>query len=186
MLHAHAFVSGFVSNVIVNAALVDGYGKCGLVIDARQLLGNSNINDQFRFGCGNRVVQKDECGVWYGAPLVHFMVHPIWLEKWGRGCLNLTSRFDSAYVIAGNVFAGKGRWDEVAKVRNMMKERRVRKEGGRSWVEERVMIHVFFAGDGSHERTKEIYANLAELMEKIEELGYVPVWNEVLHEVEER
>ena len=37
MIHGHAVVTGFDKNVIVGSALVDGYGKTGLVSDARKV-----------------------------------------------------------------------------------------------------------------------------------------------------
>ena len=66
-----------------------------------------------------------------------------------------------------------------------MKDRRVKKKGGKSWIEVKGNVHVFWAGDRRHERTEEIYAKLAELMKEIEKLGYKPVWDEMLHEVGE-
>lgn len=102
-----------------------------------------------------------------------------------RKLLELNPHDDSAYVIATNVLSVAGRWDEVAEVRKMMKDRGVKKEGGRSWVEVQGKVHVFLAGDRRHERTEEIYEKLAELMEEIEKLGYVPVWKEMLREVGE-
>ncbi|KAF5465854.1 hypothetical protein F2P56_015821 [Juglans regia] len=103
-----------------------------------------------------------------------------------RRLLELNPHDDSAYVIAANVLSVAGRWDKVAEVRKMMKDRGVKKEGGRSWVEVQGKVHVFLAGDRRHERTEEIYEKLAELMEGIEKLGYVPVWKEMFHEVGER
>ena len=50
-----------------------------------------------------------------------------------------------------------------------MKDRRVKKKGGKSWIEVKGNISVFWVGDRSHERTEEIYAKLVELME---EIGY--------------
>lgn len=100
--------------------------------------------------------------------------------------LELDSYDDSAYVIAANVLAGCGRWDEVAEVRKMMKDRRVKKTVGRSWIEVRGNVHVFLAGDRTHEMKDLIYAKLADMKKEIEKLGYVPVWNQMLHEVGEQ
>lgn len=52
------------------------------------------------------------------------------------------------------------RWDEVRKVWKMMRNNRVRKEVGRSWIEVRGQIHVFYAGDMRHSRKDEIYDKL--------------------------
>lgn len=99
--------------------------------------------------------------------------------------LELDPHDDSAYVIVANALSSARRWDEVAEVRKMMKDRRVKKEVGKSWIEVRGKVHVFFAGDRRHEMMDQIYAKLAELREEIEKLGYVPVWDEMVHDVEE-
>ncbi|XVF28527.1 hypothetical protein REPUB_Repub15cG0037300 [Reevesia pubescens] len=104
-------------------------------------------------------------------------------SRMARRLLNLDPNDDSAYMIAANVLSVAGRWDEVAEMRKLMKDRRVKKEGGKSWIEVKGNVHVFWAGDRKHERAEEIYAKLAELMEEVEKLGYKPVWDEMLHEV---
>ncbi|XP_022722337.1 putative pentatricopeptide repeat-containing protein At5g52630 [Durio zibethinus] len=106
--------------------------------------------------------------------------------RMARRLLELDPNDDSAYAIAANVLSVAGRWIEVAEMRKLMKYRRVKKEAGKSWIEIKGNVHVFWAGDRKHERTEEIYAKLAELMKEIEKLGYKPVWDEMLHEVGER
>ncbi|XP_031095191.1 pentatricopeptide repeat-containing protein At2g22070-like [Ipomoea triloba] len=100
--------------------------------------------------------------------------------------LEINPNHDSAYVLLANAFESAGRWDEVKEEWKTMKAKKVRKEGGRSWIEVRGEVHVFLAEDRTHERRDEIYEKLAKLMEEIERLGYVPVWNEMLHEVDEK
>ncbi|KAJ4977546.1 hypothetical protein NE237_008326 [Protea cynaroides] len=102
----------------------------------------------------------------------------------GQRLLELDPQDDSAYAILANVHAVAGKWEQVAQVRKQMKDRRVRKEGGQSWIEVRGEVHVFLAGDRRHERTMEIYAKLTDLMEEIRKLGYVEVSDAMLHEVE--
>ncbi|KAM7260199.1 hypothetical protein ACFE04_015940 [Oxalis oulophora] len=99
--------------------------------------------------------------------------------------LQLDPMDDSAYVIAANVLSDKGRWDEVAEVRKMMKSRKVKKEGGMSWIEVKGKVHVFLAGDRRHDLTDEIYNKLAEIMESIKKIGYVPCWDQMAHQVGE-
>ncbi|KAA8549791.1 hypothetical protein F0562_001475 [Nyssa sinensis] len=53
-------------------------------------------------------------------------------SKTAKQLLEFDPYDDSAYLIAANVFAGVGRWDEVKEVGKLMKHGRVRKEGGRS------------------------------------------------------
>ncbi|KAA8528067.1 hypothetical protein F0562_035064 [Nyssa sinensis] len=275
IIHGHAVVTGLDRNVFVGTALVDGYGKCGLLLEARGVFNelmpgmnvigwNAMMAGFAQHGDKNSVVElfgsmearglvPDEysflailtafCNAglakateeWLSRMRFDYRLEP-WLEHYtclvgaiGRAgrledaervamtmpfepdaavwrallstcvhlgnadmawtmakrLLELDPHDDSAYVIAANVFAGAGRWDEVKELRKTMKDRRVRKEGGRSWIEVQGKVHVFLAGDRRHKRTEEIFAKLAELMEEIEKLGYVPCWDEVLHEVEE-
>ena len=46
-------------------------------------------------------------------------------------------------------------------------------------------VHVFLAGDRKHEMGEKIYAKIVEVMVEIEKLGYLPVWDEMSHEVKE-
>ncbi|KAF9612201.1 hypothetical protein IFM89_038614 [Coptis chinensis] len=98
--------------------------------------------------------------------------------------LEKNSQDDSAYVILANVHAASKSWDKVADVRKMMKVGRVRKEIGRSWIEVRGEVHEFFSRDTRHERTKEVYDKLEELMEAIRKLGYKEVSDAMLHNMD--
>ncbi|KAM1439486.1 hypothetical protein ACFX13_013043 [Malus domestica] len=276
IIHAYAVVTGLDWNVIVASALVDAYGKAGLVSDARQVFDenfpsmnvvgwnvlmaayaqqgdwNSTLEifnameaqglapDEYSFlailtsfcnaglvsethrwlnrmkeyyglepalehhtclvGAMGRAGQLEEAekaaltmpfvpdaAVWRSL-LASSAYHkaPDLARSMAKRLLEIDPHDDSAYVIAANVLSNAGKWDEVAEVRKMMKDRRVTKEGGRSWIEVRGKVHVFFAGDRRHERRDEIRAKLVELMKEIEKLGYVPFCDEMLHEVGER
>ncbi|KAL7584474.1 hypothetical protein Lser_V15G43043 [Lactuca serriola] len=275
MIHAHSVVTGLDSNVIVGTALVDGYGKCGMVNDARlvfnelvsilNLIGwnammssyaqqgdkdsvmelfssmehhQGLVPDQYTFlsimtaFCNAGLV--DETERWFRKMESEYKLEP-WIEHYtclvgamGRSgrlpeakkialtmpnhkpdaamwrallstsahhgdiemvkemsqrLQELDPQDDSAYVIAANAFSSVGKLEEVKTVRKLMRERRVKKEGGLSWIEVCGQVHVFLAGDRRHEKTNEIYRKLWELMEKIVKLGYVPVWDDMLHEV---
>ncbi|KMT16530.1 hypothetical protein BVRB_3g048240 [Beta vulgaris subsp. vulgaris] len=152
--------------------LVGALGKVGRLDDAERIAMTMPI--------------KPDAGVWrvlLSASAAHGDADVAW--RMSKRLLELDPYDDSAYVIAANTFSVSGRWNEAAHVRKMMNNVRVKKEGGRSWMEVRGEIHVFLAGDNEHEQIKEIYAKLAELMKEIEKLGYVPNWSEMLHDVEE-
>lgn len=273
IIHGHAVVIGLDKNVIVGTALIDGYGKAGIVSDARRVFDEnlsvlnsvawnammagyaqqgdkSSVLDLFRLFEKRRFVADEysilavltalcnaglvvESEKWIEKMRVDYGLEPglehytclvcamgragrlddaervamsmpfvpdaaVWRAllsfsalhgeadmalKMGRGLLELDPHDDSAYVITANVLSSAGRWDEVAEIRKTMKDRRVKKEGGRSWIEVKGKVHVFLAGDRKHERVEEIYAKLEELMEECEKLGYVPVWAEMLHDV---
>ncbi|KAL3620037.1 hypothetical protein CASFOL_034949 [Castilleja foliolosa] len=73
-----------------------------------------------------------------------------------------------SYVLMSNLFAEKGKWEKVAKMRRMMRDRKVTKEVGFSWadvgnVEGSMRLHGFSSGDKSHPMCEEIYV-MAELL----------------------
>ncbi|KAL3020121.1 hypothetical protein AAZX31_05G127400 [Glycine max] len=275
MMHAHAIIAGLDSNVVVGSAVVDGYGKAGVVDDARRVFEDSLdymniagwnammagyaqhgdyqsafelfeslegfglVPDEYTF----LAILTALCNAgmfleiyrWFTRMRVDYGLEPslehytclvgamarageleraervvltmpfepdaaVWRallsvcayrgeadKAWcmAKRVLELEPHDDYAYVSVANVLSSAGRWDDVAELRKMMKDRRVKKKGGRSWIEVQGEVHVFVAGDWKHERSKEIYQKLAELMGDIEKLGYVPVWDEVLHNVGE-
>lgn len=66
-----------------------------------------------------------------------------------------------------------------------MRDLGLKKEAGYSWVEVGCGRHVFVAGDVCHPNTKEIHENLANLDDKCRGLGYAPMTELVLHDVDE-
>eukprot|EP00268_Persea_americana_P013340 TRINITY_DN15814_c2_g1_i1.p1 TRINITY_DN15814_c2_g1~~TRINITY_DN15814_c2_g1_i1.p1 ORF type:complete len:931 (+),score=175.98 TRINITY_DN15814_c2_g1_i1:3-2795(+) len=88
------------------------------------------------------------------------------------------------HVLLANMYAAAGRWESVAEVRKLMKDSRVKKEPGMSWVEVKDKVHAFIVGDRNHSRTEEIYAKLDELSDLMSKAGYVPMVDIDLHDVE--
>lgn len=91
----------------------------------------------------------------------------------------------AAHVLLSNLYASTGKWEEVAQIRKDMKEQKLVKEAGYSWIETENRINKFYVGDTKHPQAKEIYQELDRLAAKIKSLGYIPDTNLVLHEVEE-
>eukprot|EP01018_Ginkgo_biloba_P032070 Gb_08223 [translate_table: standard] len=55
---------------------------------------------------------------------------------------------DSAtYVLLSNMYAAAGRWVDIQKVRKMMKDRRVKKKPGCSWIEVNKQVYAFLVGE---------------------------------------
>lgn len=102
--------------------------------------------------------------------------HVIKLDPEATGC----------YVLLSNIYAAAGLWDNVSKLRSMMKEKGVRKEPGHSLVEHKGVVHMFVVGDRSHAQTEEIYSKLDEMGERLKQEGHVPDTSQVLLCVEER
>ncbi|XP_027365453.1 pentatricopeptide repeat-containing protein At1g25360 [Abrus precatorius] len=91
---------------------------------------------------------------------------------------------DGTYIILSNMYATLGKWDEVARVRKLMRERGVKKEPGCSWIEVENMVHVFLVDDALHPEVHAVYRYLEQLVHEIRKLGYVPNTKFVLHDME--
>lgn len=88
------------------------------------------------------------------------------------------------YVLLSNMYASRGKWEDMAKTRIAMREASVKKEAGCSWVTMKDGVHVFVAGDNSHPDKDAIYKNLKDLNAKMRDLGYVPQTKFSLHDLE--
>ncbi|XP_011625621.2 pentatricopeptide repeat-containing protein At3g49170, chloroplastic [Amborella trichopoda] len=91
----------------------------------------------------------------------------------------------SAYVLLSNLYAATGEWTLVSDIRRNIREKKMMKEAGCSWIEVDNSVYAFYVGDTSNPRTKEIYGKLDELVCKIKCMGYVPDTSFVLHDLEE-
>lgn len=78
------------------------------------------------------------------------------------------------YVMLANIYASVGNWEEVARLRKLMRDRGVKKKPGCSWTEVKKRVHVFVAEDSSHPMIKEIHRYLEEMSSKMKKAGYVP------------
>ncbi|KAB1227226.1 hypothetical protein CJ030_MR1G007859 [Morella rubra] len=99
--------------------------------------------------------------------------------------ISLQPQDSAAYVLLSNIYAATGNWQERAKVRKLMDERKVKKEAGYSWIEVKNKTYSFLAGDLSHPLSDRIYAKLEELKIRLKDAGYRPDTNYVLHDVED-
>ncbi|XP_031497237.1 pentatricopeptide repeat-containing protein At5g08510 [Nymphaea colorata] len=86
------------------------------------------------------------------------------LEPWNPG----------NYVIMSNIYAARGRWDGVARIRLRMKGRSLQKAAGYSLIEEDGILHKFTVEDNSHPYSYQIYRLLDELTSQMKLVGYVP------------
>ncbi|GAV76405.1 PPR domain-containing protein/PPR_2 domain-containing protein [Cephalotus follicularis] len=79
-----------------------------------------------------------------------------------------------SYILLSNIFASKGMWVDVKRVRERMDLDGVVKERGRSWVEVNNEVHVFVARDKTHHEASLIYSILDDLILQLKVVGYVP------------
>lgn len=75
------------------------------------------------------------------------------------------------YVLLSNIYSDTKNSKGVLRIRIMMKERRLKKDPGCSYVELKGRVHPFVAGDRSHPQVEEIYRVLEELETLVQEFG---------------
>ncbi|KAL5729214.1 hypothetical protein ACHQM5_002192 [Ranunculus cassubicifolius] len=104
-------------------------------------------------------------------------------EKAAQKIFELDPQKDVTYILLSNLYAAKGRWDDVAKIRVRMSSEGVKKEPGCSWVEMNGKVHVFLSKDIAHPQIKEIYRKLDDLSLELTSAGYIPDVTNVLHNI---
>ncbi|KAL3830349.1 hypothetical protein ACJIZ3_019151 [Penstemon smallii] len=97
--------------------------------------------------------------------------------------LELEPKDSATYVLMSNMYAVTGKWDYRDRARRLMKDRGVRKEPGRSWIEVKNSFHAFFVGDKLHPLAGEIYNYLEDLNKRVAAIGYIQdrssLWSEL-------
>lgn len=73
------------------------------------------------------------------------------------------------HVLLSNIYSEVENSEGILRVRVMMRERRLKKDPGYSYVEYKKRTHLFVAGDRSHPQTKKIYTMLGELEDVVKE-----------------
>ncbi|KAK7265113.1 hypothetical protein RJT34_32729 [Clitoria ternatea] len=93
----------------------------------------------------------------------------------GEKLMELGSPESSAYVLLSSIYTALGKWEDVERVRRMMKARGVTKEPGCSWIELKSLVHVFVVGDNMHPQIEEIRGELKLLTKLMKDEGYQPL-----------
>ncbi|KAF5808531.1 putative tetratricopeptide-like helical domain superfamily, DYW domain-containing protein [Helianthus annuus] len=89
------------------------------------------------------------------------------------------------YVLLSNTYCSVNKWDNAENVRHMMRQKRVNKSRGKSWIEFGGVIHQFKSGDVSHSETESIYKILEGLTGRVREEGFIRVTELVLMDISE-
>lgn len=149
------------------------------------LLGHSGRLDE-AYGLITQMKVMPDAGVW-GAFLNSCKIHghvefaELALER----LIELEPDDAGNYVILSNIYAQAGRWEGVAKLRELMNVRGVKKTTAYSWIEVKNKVHAFLSGDTSHPMSDEIYAELQSLEARMIQAGYAPNIMSVFHDVED-
>ncbi|KDP20037.1 hypothetical protein JCGZ_05806 [Jatropha curcas] len=106
-------------------------------------------------------------------------------ERVALKLLELEPKKAENYVLLSNLYARWGRWDDVRKVRQVMKDIGLKKDAGCSWIELGGNVYSFIVGDNLSPKSEEIRSIWRRLEKEISKVGYKPNTASVFHEVEE-
>eukprot|EP01018_Ginkgo_biloba_P034730 Gb_12555 [translate_table: standard] len=152
--------------------MVDLLGRAGRLDEAQDFI--------------NKMPIKPDASVWgslMGACRIHNNI--VLGERVAEHLFELDPTNASPYVSLSNIYASAGRWDDIEKVRKMMKEGRVKKKPGCSWIEVNNQLYGFVVGDRAHPQLQEIYSELENLSTQMKAEGHEPDTIFDLNDVEE-
>ncbi|KAK9740064.1 hypothetical protein RND81_03G008500 [Saponaria officinalis] len=98
----------------------------------------------------------------------------------------LEPRNPGNYVLLSNIYASKSMWDDVDKIRDLMKQTGLKKNPGCSWIEIKNKVHMLLAGDKEHPQMAEIIRKMETLGNEMKKVGLIPKIDYVLQDVEEQ
>ncbi|CAM8965333.1 unnamed protein product [Rhodiola kirilowii] len=154
------------------SCMVDLLGRAGRLSEAEALIMNMPVTA--------------DVSIW-GSLLSSCRIHGDldMAERTANKIFELDPQHSGYQVLLSNVYATKCRWNDVAKVRKAMTNNVAKRIQGFSSIEFKNCIHVFGAEDRSHLQSDRIYALLKDLAAPMKRLGYVPMTNAVLHDIED-
>lgn len=151
--------------------MIDLLSRAGLFDEAKALM--------------EKMEMKPDGAIWgslLGACRVHGNVELA--ELVAGHLLELEPENPGVYALLSNIYAGAGRWDDVARIRTRLNDKGMKKLPGCSSIEVDSIVHEFLVGDKAHPQSNEIYGMLYEMDKLLELAGHVPDTSEVLYDME--
>uniref|UniRef100_A0A7N0UU04 DYW domain-containing protein n=1 Tax=Kalanchoe fedtschenkoi TaxID=63787 RepID=A0A7N0UU04_KALFE len=152
------------------ASVVDLLGRAGYLSRAKDFINDMPIKS-------DAMVWRtllSACRVHKNSNIAEFAAHHL---------LQLEPEDSATYVLLSNIYAVAGKWECRDQVRQMMKDRGVKKEPGRSWINVGNSVHAFYVGDRLHYLADKIYDFLDDLNGQATKVGYIQepycLWNEM-------
>ncbi|KAJ4832428.1 hypothetical protein Tsubulata_028484 [Turnera subulata] len=99
--------------------------------------------------------------------------------------VELEPKTSGNYVLLSNMYASINKWEDVNRVRKLMKDYDIVKMPGSSLLEVGGVMHEFIMGDQTHPLSKDIYLKLEEIDKRLHEHGHKPRMHDVLFDIEE-
>ena len=94
-------------------------------------------------------------------------------NKAAGGLLKAGTDNPGHYVLAANMYASSGQWEELSRIRTMMRDLGLRKVPGRAWLSLENGVYTFVVEDRESGCAEEIYTCLARLSDQMRDAGYV-------------
>ncbi|KAF9620483.1 hypothetical protein IFM89_013100 [Coptis chinensis] len=154
------------------ACMVDMLGRAGYLDEALGLI--------------NKMPSEPNDGVW-GALLLACRIHGNTElgELAAKNLFQLEPEHTGYYVLMSNIYAASSQWQEVRKLRQDMKSKRLKKPAAFSVIEVGKEVHGFHTADHTHPHFTQVYVKVETIVAEIKMAGYIPDGTCVLHDVEE-
>ncbi|XXG84713.1 hypothetical protein AAC387_Pa10g2172 [Persea americana] len=152
------------------SCMVDLLGRSGCLDDAWEFIKKMPVEPGI-----------DVLGSLLGACRVHKKVELA--ELIGKQIFNKNPEDPGYYVLLSNIYATAGRWEDVLKIRTMIKVQGLIKKPGYSWVQVGCSVHAFLARERSHPQISRIHKVLNSLLFQIKDEGYIPDTSFFLHDL---
>ncbi|KAA8535065.1 hypothetical protein F0562_030068 [Nyssa sinensis] len=152
--------------------MIDLLGRAGLFDEAEALIKSMDM--------------KPDGAIWgslLGACRIHRKVELG--EYVAKNLFELEPDNPGAYVLLSNIYAGAGRWDDVARIRTMLNDKGMKKVPGCTSIEVDSVVYEFLVSDKTHPQSEYIYKMLDEMDRLLEMAGHVPDTSEVLYDMDE-
>ncbi|KAJ4725320.1 Pentatricopeptide repeat [Melia azedarach] len=164
---------GIIPHIEHYGCMVDLLSRAGLLGEAYEFIMNMPIKPN---------------GVVWGALLGGCRVHKniSLAEEATRHLGQLDPLNDGYYVVLSNIYAEAERWEDVIRVRKLMRNQGVKKTPGWSSITVDGMVHEFVAGDETHPQAEGIFRMWEQLLGEMKLKGYVPNTSVVLLDIEEK
>ena len=163
---------GLVPKIEHYGCVVDLLGRAGQLVEAHEFIKSMPIMP-------NAVV--------WGSLIAACKVHknPDLGEVAAKELLGLEPKNLSYNILMSNIYASANRWNDVARMRQEVKDRGIKKQPGLSSIEVDGSIHAFVSGDMAHPKTGKIYEMMTKMSMKLKDAGYTPNTSMVLQNIGE-
>ncbi|CAO2167873.1 unnamed protein product [Urochloa humidicola] len=143
------------------ASMVNLFGRSGKLHSAKEFI--------------ERMPIKPAAAVWRSLLSACRLFGNVEIGRYAAEMVLLADPSDSGpYVLLSNIYASKGLWADVQKLRLGMDYAGTMKEPGYSWIEVMKEVHIFIARGTEHPQAESIYAVLDELTSLLKDFGYLP------------